>query len=222
MCRDFTRIFDGSASAVGVDLGDNSSDSTHLYDQLASYLAPLAKFPEFLAPDEPVLTGTYDNLVPDWMRRINRPAETPAKIEWRTDILSAFHAARDAAKPLVVLFSDDNCTYCQKLVNQTLPDKRIQALKDEAIFVLSNPGEDKDSAYLSEGLNISGYPTVAVLKCSEGALDEVGRIVGYLEPAEFLQQLKALLPQSDLTTSNAAPPEADAFQTLLLDNIFAV
>lgn len=138
--------------------------------------------------------------------------DTGKRIDWHTNVLDAYHLARDSKKPMIVLFSDDSCGHCRKLQNETLKDARIQALADQAVFLIASPEKDKQAAAMADALNVTGYPTVSVLDARADAIDELGHVVGYMAADEFYKQLIKILPalentvaQNNLQTSPGEP-----------------
>lgn len=127
--------------------------------------------------------------------------DTGKKIDWHTNVLDAYHLARDSKKPMVVLFSDDSCGHCRKLQNETLKDARIQGLADRAVFLIASPEKDSQAAAMADALNVTGYPTVSVLDARADAIDELGHVVGYMAADEFYKQLIKILPAVENTVA---------------------
>lgn len=134
-------------------------------------------------------------------RTFNSTDETGREIDWHTNVLAAYHLARDTKKPMIVLFSDDSCGHCRKLQDETLKDARIQALADRAVFLIASPEKDSQAAAMADALNVTGYPTVSVLDARADAIDEIGHVVGYMAADQFYKQLIKFLPAVESTVA---------------------
>jgi thioredoxin-related protein len=134
-------------------------------------------------------------------RTLQSTDNTGHEIAWRTNVLDAYHEARDSEKPMIVLFSDDSCGHCRRLQIETLKDTRIQALANRAVFLIATPEKDPQAATMADALNVTGYPTVSVLDARPDAIDEIGRVVGYMAADDFYKQLIKFLPASEDTVA---------------------
>lgn len=93
-------------------------------------------------------------------------------------------------RPLLVMFTSDNCTYCRKMAKETFGNPQVQHLlrgRTESVMAHSD-----DYAALIKKLGIRGYPS-SLLISPEGEVLEF--IEGYLEPKAFAQRVGPLLAQ---------------------------
>lgn len=105
-------------------------------------------------------------------------------------------------KQLIVMFSDKNCYYCSKFIDETLPDERVQELlKAGYVFVeifssnkiatLYMNGEEQKVSYsdLYATFGINGTPTFWFFTENGDALTN---LPGYVPVNEFVQILQYL------------------------------
>ena len=114
-------------------------------------------------------------------------------IDWDENLITAYHRALAAGKPMVVLFSVPWCEHCRDLDAHVLTTSAMQPFAAQAIFVRVNPEKDKNAENLANSLKITGYPTVAVLQASRASIDEKARVVGAMDAGEFTSQLRNAL-----------------------------
>lgn len=105
------------------------------------------------------------------------------------------HLAQTEAEdqPALLYFSADWCLPCRKLTATTFQDREVLA-RLEALGIVSikadltwRGGEVED---LRERFSVSGVPTLVFLRGGR----EVGRLVGYVSPPEFLEALSEFFP----------------------------
>ncbi|MBL8795301.1 MAG: DUF255 domain-containing protein [Planctomycetia bacterium] len=130
-----------------------------------------------------------------------RPASAE-EIQWRQD----YHAARQEAKttnrPLVMDFGTANCFWCKKLDGSTFREPAIIRQLNEQFIPLKIDAERE--AQLTQQLNIRSFPTL-VFAAPDGRI--LGKHAGFVEAAQFGQQLRRALADSR-PAENAAPPAA--------------
>lgn len=110
--------------------------------------------------------------------------------------------SRLESKQLIVMFSDKNCYYCSKFIDETLPDKRVQELlKAGYIFVEIYPsnkvatlfmnGEEHKVSYddLFATYGVNGTPTFWFFNENGDALTS---LPGFVPANEFIQILQYL------------------------------
>lgn len=117
-----------------------------------------------------------------------------SSVETKVDFLRDWEAAKDQAssenKPIMINFYTDTCPYCTRLDADTFSDDQVSAfINEKLVAVKSNAG--KTRLYLSY-VKGSQFPVPqTVFTDSSGA--EIDRIVGYLAPAKFLEQMQSIL-----------------------------
>lgn len=115
-----------------------------------------------------------------------------AAIGWEADLASALSKAQSERKLVMVDFYTDWCRWCQRLEATTLADPAVaEAVRSHFVPVrLNAETAGKEDA---ERFGVEGYPTVLFLEASGR---EIYRISGYLEPEDFLKELRSLLANS--------------------------
>lgn len=119
------------------------------------------------------------------------------KIEWITDLYTAYQKAVEKKKVMVVYFTGKWCKWCDKLDQDILPKPEFNALADKAVFAKIDADIDdanKNVSGMIKSLGIEKYPTVVALDASETDIVERGRVVGYHDLNEYLRQFKKILP----------------------------
>jgi thioredoxin-related protein len=102
-------------------------------------------------------------------------------LEFTTDYKSALEQAAKQKKPLLVLITQNNCNWCDKLKNKTLEDKKVAAvLKKSYVVVVLN----KDTQELPQAVKVRVAPTTFILNAKE---EKQGRpMIGYFDADIFL------------------------------------
>lgn len=112
------------------------------------------------------------------------PNKPPEGFHWRTDLISAHNEAVKTNQPLLIFISNDNCGYCSKMENSTLSDPdTLQFIHDEFIPVHLNID---DHMPVAEILEVKRIPCTIALN---PRADLLGRIVGYVDPGQYLHAL---------------------------------
>jgi thioredoxin-related protein len=106
---------------------------------------------------------------------------------FRGDVAAAVTEARTRNTLVMVEFFTDWCTWCRRLETETFADHDVR--RELAGVVPVRLNAEQEGAELAAKLGVEGYPTVVFLG-PEG--DEVDRIVGYLPPDRFLEQLRLI------------------------------
>lgn len=103
-----------------------------------------------------------------------------------------FAAAKAAGKPVMIDFYADWCIPCHELDKSTFTNPKVQeALSSfEILKVDMTNAETPESQALAERFEVVGVPTVLFLDPS-GNEAKRARILGYVTPQEFLENLKA-------------------------------
>jgi len=111
-------------------------------------------------------------------------ATDAAGLAWERSLSAALERAGREDKIVMMDFYTDWCRWCDKLDRTTLADARVrQALAAVVPVKLNAESEGRGEA---ERYRVDGYPTLVFVD-AKGR--EVGRIPGYLPPAEFLQEV---------------------------------
>ena len=102
-------------------------------------------------------------------------------LEFTTDYKGALEQAQKQQKTILVVVTQNNCNWCDKLKSKTLEDKKIAAvLKKSYIVVVLN----KDTQELPQAVKARVAPTTFIINAKE---EKLGRpMVGYFTPDIFL------------------------------------
>ncbi|TWU25955.1 thioredoxin family protein [Bythopirellula polymerisocia] len=112
----------------------------------------------------------------------------PAGIFDHPTVEGAWKEAIERQRPLLVMFTSENCTFCRKMVHETYGNPQVQKLlrgRTESVMAHSD-----DYAALIKKLGIRGYPSSLLISPDGEVLDF---IEGYLEPKAFAQRVGPLL-----------------------------
>jgi hypothetical protein len=155
-------------------------------------------------------------------------------IGWYVDrSIDAFREAIDKNKPLVLVVSEDWCSYCQWLAYDALRCPAVDQYAGEAVFAFSSPSKEKGANAIADSLDIAAYPTITVLEPEARMLLERGRINGYFDASALGEHLDTIIhktaprkfedvpvdvlsPAGGAAGPNAPPPDpmADAIKSL--------
>ena len=109
------------------------------------------------------------------------------ELAWIEDHDLGIEAALQQNKPVFLMLYADWCSWCHKMMAETLRDPRIKVLKDKFIWVKVD--SDKEKAY-KEAYQQNGFPLVVVLN-SKGEV--VKKIDGYRDAAGLRRELEGVL-----------------------------
>lgn len=117
---------------------------------------------------------------------------TSPKIKWHNNLKSAYKIARSQDKPLLILFSASWCTYCHKLIRESLGDKKMVAFVEQQ-FVPVLLDFDKDNA-VAKVLEVESLPCTIVLSPEADLLLQVN---GFQKTAPYRETLQSSLDKRD-------------------------
>jgi thioredoxin-related protein len=109
------------------------------------------------------------------------------EINFQTDLVSAKDIASKENLPLVIVFTQAKCPWCQMLDDSTFKNNIIVDMSEKMVFVKISA--DKDSA-LARQFGVAYYPTIMVCKANGSEID---RLVGYFPPADFYNEIQLYL-----------------------------
>ena len=110
------------------------------------------------------------------------------EIDWQKNYDSALVKAKNDGKLVLVDIYTDWCGWCKKLDRDTYSDKDVQIkITKDFIAVKVNPEESVAGTKLAQQFGVRGFPFIAFVN-SDGK--KLSQIDGYVDAAEFLQQLK--------------------------------
>jgi thioredoxin-related protein len=102
---------------------------------------------------------------------------------FKGDATEATAAARDRDTLVMMEFYTDWCSWCRRLEADTFTDPAVLALLRDVVPIrvdAEGSGEE-----LARRFGVDSYPTIVFV---DGQGNEVDRILGYLPPAEFVEQ----------------------------------
>jgi len=165
---------------------------------------------------------------------LDGPAENSERVVFSNRLYEdGFLKAMEDGKPMIIVFSSKECTWCHKLNNETFKSPEMIALQKSGHFIQLDPNYDEDDkgnvANLLEDLKdkdgkngIERYPTTVVLNIVktvkpdgtiELRMEEKGRMVGYFDGKNFADNLKKMLPK-DAAPAGSSFTDASKAKTL--------
>lgn len=100
----------------------------------------------------------------------------------------AWKIAIEKKKPLLVMFTSNNCTFCKKMIVDTYSNQQVKELlrgRTETVMAHSD-----NYASLIKKLGIRGYPSSLLISPEGEVLDFME---GYVAPQEFAKRVSPLL-----------------------------
>lgn len=117
---------------------------------------------------------------------------TSPKIKWHNDLKTAYRVARSQDKPLLILFSASWCTYCHKLIRESLGDKKMVAFVEEQ-FIPVLLDFDKDNK-IAKVLEVESLPCTIVLSPQADLLLQMN---GFQKTVAYRETLQSALDKRD-------------------------
>ena len=117
---------------------------------------------------------------------------TSPKIKWHNNLKSAYKVARAQDKPLLILFSASWCTYCHKLIRESLGDKKMVEFVEKR-FVPVLLDFDKDNA-IAKVLEVESLPCTVILSPEADLLSQFN---GFHKTTAYRESLQTALDKRD-------------------------
>jgi thiol-disulfide isomerase/thioredoxin len=120
--------------------------------------------------------------------KVTRAAALNTKpIDWIEEHDAGLARAKKEGKPVFLLLYADWCHFCKRLFAETMPDPRIERLKDKFVWVKVNSDKAKQYKQLY-GQN--GFPMIVLLK-SDGTV--IKKIDGYRDARGLKTELDGVI-----------------------------
>lgn len=107
-------------------------------------------------------------------------------IEWSYDFEQAQIQAQDQAKPMLLDFYTDWCSWCKKMDKDIYGNKKVADFSDN--FICVKIDAEKNSQLTSK-FKVRGFPTTVFLN-PDTTVKEI--VPGYLPPNRFLELMKVV------------------------------
>ncbi len=108
-------------------------------------------------------------------------------IPWSEEHDEGLAAARRSGKPALLILYADWCGWSKKLLNETLDDPRLKAVRDRLVWIKINSDKDKN---LQARYGQNGFPLILFLD-RDGRVAR--RIEGFADAATLREELESLL-----------------------------
>jgi thioredoxin-related protein len=116
------------------------------------------------------------------------PEGRPRTLFTQTSVEQAWKSAVAAKKPLLVMFTSDNCMYCEKMLHETYRHPAIERmLAGNAETVLAH---SRDYKALAQKLGVRGFPSTLLVSPEGEVLDFME---GYVDAKDFADRVYPLL-----------------------------
>ena len=114
-----------------------------------------------------------------------------AGIAWRTDLKAALTEAGKDDRLVMINFMDKECTWCQRMDNETLANAEVSALVGKFIPVRIDAGEAPE---LVRQYSLRGVPAFIFI---EGSGAEADRVEGFVPAPVFVERLNTVLSDQE-------------------------
>jgi thiol-disulfide isomerase/thioredoxin len=108
------------------------------------------------------------------------------EITWAEDYEKGLEKAKNEGKPSFVLLYADWCSWCHKIMDESMKDPRMKMLKDRFVWIKENSDKRKE---LYDFYEQKGFPLIVLLS-PDGKL--IGKIDGYRDGAALASELSSL------------------------------
>jgi thioredoxin-related protein len=112
----------------------------------------------------------------------------PAGVFDHKTVEEAWKVAIEKKKPLLVMFTSNNCTFCRKMIADTYSNQQVKEMlrgRTESVMAHSD-----NYASLIKKLGIRGYPSSLLISPEGEVLDFME---GYVDPQAFAKRVGPLL-----------------------------
>lgn len=121
------------------------------------------------------------------------------KIKWHKDLQKAAEIAQQTGKPILVQFTADWCTFCHKMLDETLSNQKIAKQVNECFIPVVLDADANEQ--IVAALGVEAFPTTVVISPD---LKSANRMVGFFRPAQFESQIAPICKETRARLAKAA------------------
>ena len=115
-----------------------------------------------------------------------------------TGLDQALRTANDSGKGVMLDFYADWCVSCKEMEQQTFSDPRVHKALEHIVLLRADvTANDEDDQALLKRFGIFGPPSIMFFG-PDGVERRAFRIIGYLDPLEFTEQVGQALDSNSL------------------------
>jgi thiol:disulfide interchange protein DsbD len=129
----------------------------------------------------------------------------PVSIQWGNNLQKAAEQAKKTGKPILVQFTADWCTFCHKMLDETLSNEEIAQQVNECFIPVVLDADQNGP--IVKALGVEAFPTTVVISAD---LKSANRIVGYFSPTAFETQLEPYCRETRARLAALAKQEKQA------------
>lgn len=121
------------------------------------------------------------------------------RIKWQTSLQKAAELAQKSGKPILVQFTAEWCTFCHKMLDETLSNQKIAKQINECFIPVVLDADANEQ--IVAALGVEAFPTTVVISSD---LKSANRMVGFFQPAQFESQLAPFCKETRAKLAKAA------------------
>ena len=125
-----------------------------------------------------------------WMPTVRAAKPREGRLFSQTSIEKGWKLAKRQQRPMLVMFTSNNCKYCKKMLAETYSHPAIERMLDANTQTVLAHADNYEG--LVKKLGIRGYPS-SVLVSPKG--DVLDLVEGFMPPKEFAKRVGPLLKE---------------------------
>ena len=125
-----------------------------------------------------------------WMPTLQAAQPREGRLFSQKSIEKGWQVAKRRQQPMLVMFTSNNCMYCEKMLAETYGHPAIERMLQASTQTVLAHADDYEG--LVKKLGIRGYPS-SVLVSPKG--DVLDLVEGFLPPKEFAKRVGPLLKE---------------------------
>ncbi|MEE8348926.1 MAG: thioredoxin family protein [Acidobacteriota bacterium] len=150
-----------------------------------------------------VFCSSSNSSPPDQAPVVEAEESLESLIDWQNFEAALLDDAKQEGRPVMIYFHADWCVPCVELDRYTFSDEAVAELADSFVrtkvdwtdYASVDDNLDPDAAFLKEQYTIYGLPTILFID-GEGNEVAESRVIGFLDPEDFVLQMERALPAS--------------------------